>query len=88
MNEINTNRPRYKWRIENNMNLWNDQYWHNLKITVWDNAEEAKYDVTMTFDPKVKFNEEKYWIELGKKISELMDNLELASRLKTITKKE
>lgn len=85
MSEFNTNQPNHYWTIENKINFWNNSFWHNINIKVYNQGREAEYKCTMTFD-KEKINETEYWVKLGKKVAELMENIELARRLETVKK--
>lgn len=85
MGDFNTNQPNHYWIIENKINFWNNSFWHNIEIKVYNQGLEAEYKCTMTFD-KEKINEQEYWIKLGKKVAELMENIELSRQLETVKK--
>ncbi len=85
MADFNTNQPNHTWVIENKINYWKNSYWHNIEIKVFGQGREAEYKCTLTFQ-KEKINEEEYWLSLGKKVAELMENIELARRLETVKK--
>jgi hypothetical protein len=85
MSNFNTNVPDHTWTIENKINFWKGSFWHNIEIKVHGQGKEAEYKCTMTFQSD-RINEEEYWLNFGKKVAELMENIDLARRIESVKK--
>lgn len=78
----NTNR-NISWKIENKINFWKNEYWHNITIVVNDSGQEAEYKMTQTFNKNQPLDES-YWKLFEIKINELFENIELKRRIDTV----
>ncbi|HEY6504821.1 MAG TPA: hypothetical protein VIZ28_12650 [Chitinophagaceae bacterium] len=83
MFEFNVIPRNISWKIENSINFWQDKFWHNIVVTVNDNGQVAEYKVTKLYEPNQKLDSG-YWFDVGNKVAELFENIDLKRRLDTL----